>query len=223
MGSGELSAQRLRGDRSAVTRRRTLALAALVAVGAHQAVLAVGNEAAHHATGLQAVSHGAGWNAGVVLMMIMVMLAAGWMAWRIPALRLQLAVIPSVQVPGGHLLIGTWAKIVLSALAIFMLQENAEHLASHGHLPLFEPLLSGQYHAALPIFAGIALLVAVTSLVIGTRLGDLRAAVPHVRFAPARPPRHAGGRRIWLGDRRRLARLAHALSARRAPPVPVLA
>jgi hypothetical protein len=205
-----------------MTWRRNLAMAVLVAVGAHQAVLAVGTEAGQQPNDLHSVAHPAGWNAGVALMLIALMLAAGWLAWRVVALRLRLAVIPRVQIPGGHLLPGTWARILLPALAIFVLQENAEHLLAHGHLPLIGPLLSGQYRAALPIFAGIALLVAITSLVIGKRLADLRAAAIPRRLVPARPPRHVGGWRTWLRDSRHSARRAHALSARRAPPVPVL-
>ena len=50
--------------------------------------------------------------------------------------------------------------MALVALAIFLLQENLEHLTQHGHLPLLEPLLSGQYAAVLPVFFGLGLLLA---------------------------------------------------------------
>jgi TRAP-type C4-dicarboxylate transport system permease small subunit len=204
-----------------MTRRRNLVLAVLVAVGAHQVVLATGEDAARHSAGLHPVAHSAEWSATVALLMLLVMLATGWTAWRIAALRWQLALIPSVQIPGGHVLPGTWARILVAALAIFLLQENAEHLIAHGHLPLIEPLLSGQYQAALPIFGGLALLVAITSLVVARRLNDLRAAV-RLSVPPAHRPRRVGSWRTFFGDRRHRARLATAMSARRAPPASVL-
>jgi hypothetical protein len=206
-----------------MTRRRNLVLAVLVAVGAHQVVLATGEDAARHSAGLHPVAHSAEWSAGVALLMLLVMLATGWTAWRIAALRWRLALIPSVQIPGGHDLPGTWARILIPALAIFLLQENAEHLIAHGHLPLIEPLLSGQYQAALPIFAGLALLVAITSLVVGKRLKDLSAAIQRLSLVPAHRPRRIGCWRSFVGDRRLSARLATAMSARRAPPPSVLA
>lgn len=182
----------------------------------------MGTDAAHQSNAFYAVAHPAGWSAGVALLMLIVMLAAGWTAWRIAALRWHLAVIPAVQVPAGRLLPGTWARILVPALTIFLLQENVEHLVAHGHLPLVDPLQSGQYQAALPIFAGLALLVAIASLVLGRRLKDLRAAVTRLRLVTARAPRRVRSWRTFVGDRRHSARLATAMSARRAPPVAVL-
>ncbi len=107
------------------------------------------------------------------------------------------------------------------ALAIFLVQENLEHLTQHGHLPLLEPLLSGQYAAVLPVFVGLGLLLAAAGLAIGTTLRQLEraAATPRIDHRP--PPRRVGSWRTLLHDRRRRSRMVTALSPRRGPPLPV--
>ncbi|HEX6473824.1 MAG TPA: hypothetical protein VF114_01895, partial [Candidatus Limnocylindria bacterium] len=124
--------------------RRLLGLAVLLAVAGHQLALAAGDLAAPGA-GLRAADHGPAWGFAVALVVAGGVLATSLAAWRILALRLHLRVAPTLSLPAGEALVRTWAALTLLALAIFLAQENIEHLTQHGHLPLLEPLLSGQY------------------------------------------------------------------------------
>jgi TRAP-type C4-dicarboxylate transport system permease small subunit len=204
-----------------VSRRRGLALGALIAVGGHQAVLAVGHDNAASDGGLQAAAHPAAWGIAVALVVLAALWAAAWIGWRIVALRLRLADIPSLRLPRGDSMPATWLRLLATAVLIFLLQENAEHLAAHGHLPLLDPLLSGQYQATVPIFSGLALLVTIASLAIGTRLADLGAAVWRLRSQIPRAPKCMKRWQSVSADRRLLARLCIGLSDRRGPPIAV--
>ena len=219
MGPGELPPERLRGE--PVSRLRLLALASLVAVAGHQAVLMSGAETAH-ASGTMATPHTTAWSVGVMLAMAVLLVVASWTAWRLIALRLHLASVPTFRMPSGDSLPRTWASIGFGALVIFLLQENAEHLIAHGHLPLLDTLLSGQYAATAPIFAGISLLAALFSLTVTRRISDLRLAASAARCRGRRPVRRMG-LRARLADRRLRARMATGLMARRAPPASVAA
>ena len=200
--------------------RRRLALALLLAVIGHQAALAAGRLATHGA-GLQAVDHGAAWGLAVALVTTGSALAAGLAAWRIMALRLRLRVAPTLSLPSGQALLRTWAVLTLLALAGFLVQENLEHLTRHGHLPLLEPLLSGQYVAVIPAFVGLGLLLAAAGLAIGTTLQGLERAVRVLHAAGRRPPRRIGGRQSRIHDLRRRTRMVTALSPHRGPPLPI--
>jgi hypothetical protein len=198
---------------------RLLALALLVAVGGHQAVLLPG-QAEVHSAGLTATPHTAVWGAAVALVLVMLLLAAAWTAWRLVALRWRLRRVPVMRVPRGAVLLRSWAAIAGLALAAFLLQENWEHFAGHGHLPLLDPLLSGEYATTLPVFSGLGLLVAIASLVLGHRLAELRAAT--ARRAPQRErPIRRISRPVVPADRRLRARMATSLMARRGPPLTV--
>jgi hypothetical protein len=199
-----------------MSRPRLLALAGVVAVAGHQAVLITGHDQLH-TSGLAATPHPASWSAGVALVLGLLLATVAWIAWRIVALRWRLGTVPSLRAPDGGQLPRTWAVIVATALAIFLLQENIEHLTSHGHLPLLDPLLSGEYAATVPVFAGLALLLAVATLTLALRLSDLETALR----PPARTRRRPARRRGWQpqpSDRRLRARMATALMALRAPP-----
>jgi hypothetical protein len=104
---------------------------------------------------------------------------------------------------------------------VFLGQENLEHLTQHGHLPLLEPLLSGQYLAVLPAFAGLGLLLCAMGLAIGTTLRQLERAAGGPRIDRQPPPRRVGSWRTLLHDHRRRTRMLTALSPRRGPPLPV--
>lgn len=201
--------------------RRRLGLAVLLAVAGHQLALAAGRLAARGA-GLQGADHGAAWGVAVALVTAGALLGAGFVAWRILALRLRLRVAPALSLPSGGALLRTWVTLTLMALAFFLAQENVEHLTQHGHLPLVEPLFSGQYAAVLPVFAGLGLLLAAAGLGIGTTLQRLKHAVRATRGRRQPPPRRVGTWRALLHDRRRFTRMVTALSPRRGPPLPTI-
>ncbi|HEX6474470.1 MAG TPA: hypothetical protein VF114_05225 [Candidatus Limnocylindria bacterium] len=200
---------------------RRLGLAVLLAVAGHQLALAAGDLAAPGA-GLRAADHGPAWGFAVVLVVAGAVLATGLAAWRILALRLHLRVAPALSLPSGGALLPTWVTLTLMAVAFFLAQENVEHLTQHGHLPLLEPLFSGQYAAVLPVFAGLGLLLAAAGLAIGTTLQRLKHAIRATRGRRQPPPRRVGTWRALLHDRRRLTRMVTALSPRRGPPLPTI-
>ncbi|MEP6470209.1 MAG: hypothetical protein ABJC24_10595 [Chloroflexota bacterium] len=204
-----------------MSRRRGLALATLIAVGGHQAVLAVGHDGALPGGGLQAAAHPAAWSIAVALVVLAGLGAATWVGWRIVALRLRLAIVPSPRLPRGQSVLVIWLCLLAMAILIFLLQENAEHLAAHGHLPVLDPLLSGQYQATLPVFGSLALLVSIASLAIGTRLTDLGAAESRLRSRIPRAPQRVERWQSVVADLRLLARLTIGLGDRRGPPITV--
>ena len=200
--------------------RRLLAMGVLLAVIGHQLALAAGRVATSEA-GLQAADHGRAWGLAVALVIAGGAVAVSLAGWRILALRLRLRLTPTLTLPDGRALLRTWAAVALVGLALFLVQENLEHLTQHGHLPLLEPLLSGQYVAVLPVFTGLALLFAAAGLAIGTTLRQLERAAGAARIGRQPPPRRVGSWRSLIHDQRRRTRMVTALSPRRGPPLPV--
>ena len=203
-----------------MSRRRGAWLAVLLSVSGHQLALAAGMVATSE-TGLRAADHGPVWGLAVALVAAAAVLAVGLAAWRILALRLRLRLAPTVSLPSGATLLRTWTAVTAVALALFLLQENVEHLAQHGHLPMLEPLLSGQYVLVLPVFASLGLLLVAAGLAVGTTLRHLERAAA-VLVLRGRPPRRIGSWRSLVHDRRRRTRMVTALSPRRGPPQPVI-
>ena len=198
---------------------RRLGLAILQAVIGHEVAISAGRLA--HGAGLEAADHGAAWGLAMALVTAGAVMALGFAVWRMLSLRLRLRVTPTLTLPSGHALLRTWAGLTLLALAGFLAQENLEHLTQHGHLPLLEPLLSGQYVAVLPAFAGLGLLLAAAGLAIGTTLHRLERAARTLRAARRRPPRRVGGAQSLIHDRRPRTRMVTALSPHRGPPLPI--
>jgi hypothetical protein len=202
--------------------RRRSALAVVLAVTGHQLALAAGRVASHDG-GLEAAVHGAAWGTAVGLVLAGFLTATLVIAWRVLALRLSLRMTPTINLPTGGALLRAWGSVTMLALVGFLAQENVEHLTQHGHLPLLEPLFSGQYASVLPIFAGLGLLLAAAGLTIGTALQRLEQAA-RVSTAHRRPPpRRLGSRRERLHDRRRRARMVTAFNPWRGPPNAVVA
>jgi hypothetical protein len=200
--------------------RRQLGLAALLAMTGHQLALAAGQGATRE-TGLWAADHGPAWSIAVALVSAAALLAVVLVAWRILALRRRLRLMPTLSPPDGRSLLRGWAVVTLLALTVFLVQENVEHVAQHGHLPLLDPLLSGQYRAVLPVFGGLGLLLAAAGLAIGTTLRELERAASASRNDHRPPPRRVGSWRPLLHDRRPRTWMLTALSPRRGPPQPV--
>jgi hypothetical protein len=200
--------------------RRRLALAVLLAVTGHQLALAAGRVDTGR-TGLLAAEHGTAWGIAVALVIASAVVAASLAGWRILALRLRLRLTPTLALPRGATLLRTWTLVTLLGLVAFLTQENVEHLTQHGHLPLIEPLLSGQYVAVLPVFAGLGLLLCTAGLAIGTTLRQLERAASADRIGAQPPPRRVGSWRTLLRDHRRQSHMLAALRSRRGPPLPV--
>lgn len=199
--------------------RRGLGLSIVVAVAGHQMALAAARLAMGE-PGLAAADHGPAWSIALGLVLAGAVAAVSLAAWRIVALRLRLRRTPTLSMPGGGALLRTWTLLFILALVIFLVQENLEHLTQHGHLPLLEPLFSGQYAAVLPVFAGLALLLAAAGLAVGTTLRQLERAARTPRIDRRPPPRRVGSWRPLVHDRRRRTAMVTALSPRRGPPLP---
>jgi hypothetical protein len=197
---------------------RRVWLALLLAVTGHQLALAAGRLSSE--TGLAAADHDATWRLAVLLALAAMATALAIAGWRIVALRLRLRTTPTLRLPRGGALLRAWAAITALALAVFLAQENVEHLTQHGHLPLLEPLLSGQYAAVMPVFCGLGLLVAVAGIALTTTIRQLEQAAGAAPRHHRPPPRRVGSWRTLIHDRRQRARMVTPLGQRRGPPLP---
>jgi hypothetical protein len=204
-----------------MSRQRVAWLAVLLAVTGHQLALAAGRVSVADG-GLRVADHGDTWGLAVILVVTASAGAVALSAWRIAALRLRLRVAPVIRVPNGSALLRAWAAVTVLAVALFLAQENLEHIVQHGHLPLLEPLLSGQYAAVLPVFLGLGLLLAGAGLAVTTTIRELERAAQAARRPYRPPPRRLGSWRTLLHDRRQRSRMVTALSQRRGPPLPAL-
>jgi hypothetical protein len=208
-------------------RRRLYLLAVTVAVVGHQVALAVGDLPRIVGFGsLQATEHGAGWFLTVLAIVVGALATLALAAWRIRSLRRQLvavsARVPWSAPPSRADLLAASLRIFALAILAFLLQENYEHLSAHGHLPLLEPLLAGQYVATMPVFAALAVLAATLGLRLGMRIAELEAALATSARAPSRAPLRLRMPDHRLDDLRDTARRASGRFGRRAPPHPVL-
>ena len=206
MGPGELPARPLRRV-GAVSLRRRLTLAVLLAVTGHQLALAAGRvttgeagvaggrprAGVGHGRRARDRGHGGGCEPGRLAH---------------PGASPSPAPDPDPEPARRRHAPPHLGLVTVLALAILLVQENLEHLTQHGHLPLLEPLLSGQYVAVLPVFAGLGLLLAAAGLAIGAtdppartrRQPTAHRAAPSAtagrelaRPAPRSPPTNAHG------------------------------
>jgi hypothetical protein len=207
-------------------RRRLVLLAALVSIVGHEVALSLGNDPMARLSGsLRATEHGPGWLITVVTVAFAAVAALVIAAWRINSLRRRLlaasSAVPWSVAPARADVLRAWLRIFTLAILAFLLQENLEHLLVHGHAPLFEPLVAGQYVATLPIFAALALLSAATSLRLGRRIDHLAAAVLAAARHATRAPRRVSRPSARLDDLRVTWRRTTGLVVRRAPPIAV--
>jgi hypothetical protein len=208
-------------------RRRLILLAAMVAVIGHQVTLAAGDLLSRpRPASLHATVHGTPWLLAVLAVAVAVLAGLAIATWRIRSLRRRLVAaavrVPWSGPPARTDLLAAWLRILAVALLAFLVQENLEHLTAHGHLPLLEPLLEGQYAASLPTFAGLALLAASLGLRLGRRIADLAAALAAAIRSPSRAPQRLRMPVGRLDDMRDTARRAYGRLGRRAPPRAVL-
>jgi hypothetical protein len=205
---------------------RMLLLAPVVVLG-HELVLWVGHgPGASLAASLRATGHGTAWVLTAAAILLAALAAGIAVAGRIGALRRRLqalaARLPSHRRLDNRALASRWWWSFGLSVIGFLLLENAEHATAHGHLPLLEPLIRGQYVATIPIFGVLSLLAAALSLVVHGRLRTLEVAVrraerlrlPRAPRAMLRPPRQAL-------DLRAVTQVTAGSWSRRAPPRPV--
>jgi hypothetical protein len=207
-------------------RRRLYLLAATVAVIGHQVALAVGDLPRTLGFGsLRPTEHGAGWFVTVLAVAVGALATLTLATWRIRSLRRRLvaasARMPWSASPSRAELLAASLRIFALAILAFLLQENWEHLSAHGHLPLLEPLVAGQYVATVPVFAALAVLAGMLGLRLGSHIAELAAALAIARAA-TRAPRRVLTPEGRLDDLRDTARRASGRLGRRAPPRTVL-
>jgi hypothetical protein len=218
---------RRRAPRSSLTTAARFGLLALaVWVPAHDLVYLAAYGVNGHRHSLEASGHGAYWLAIGLAALLGLTALATVIAQRSDALRRRLGELGGVSVRpvaprrlvrrGARL----WLLLLAACLAVFVVQENLEHLTQHaGHLPGLGVLYAGEYAATLPIFAALALAAAAIGSLAIERLRALAEAVARAERVP-RPMREARRPSSVGGVRPREVRSTPDLG--RAPP-PLLA
>ena|SRR6188508_265126 len=113
-------------------------------------------------------------------------------------------------------IVGTWGRLLIVVSIGFLLQENVEHLAVHGHLIGLGALAGPEYPLAIPVIAAVTLAAGlVAALISGTEAALLEAIA--LALAALRPGAVSSPYPLDVGSPRRsvLARRG----AGRAPPV----
>jgi len=202
---------------------RMLLLAPVVVLG-HELVLWVGHgPGASVAASLRATGHGTAWVLTATAILLAAVAAGIAVAGRIGALRRRLqglaARLPSHRrLDNRELASRLWWSFGLSVIG-FLVLENAEHATVHGHLPMLEPLIRGQYVATIPIFAVLALVAAALSLLVHGRLRTLEVEVRRAeRTCLPRAPRATHWPPPRALDLRAVTQLTAGSWSRRAPP-----
>jgi hypothetical protein len=206
-----------------MSRSRLLLLAAGVMVAGHQLTLGIGRALSADPASLRATEHGTPWIViASVVGMLMVAIAAIAIC-RVAALRTRLralsARLPAWQRPDPIAVARVAARLLALALGGFLLQENAEHLIGHGHLPLLAPLIAGQYVVALPVFAVVSTLVGAVAVVLSRRVAELTTAQAAISQPLLRAARATTKPSVPHLDARRALLTRGGRGGRRAPPV----
>ena len=111
------------------------------------------------------------------------------------------------------------ARLVLTALVIFTLQENIEHYTAHaGHTPGFGVLAGHAYASTLPIFVALAVLVAAIARFFAADTAKLIAAIAAARGLLRSHYRVVGRRPNWVNLPRSVGVAANP-ELGRAPPL----
>ena len=199
-------------------------MALLTLVVAHQLVflLAYGSD---YDAALARSGHDGSWASTVAA----VLLAAGclfalatWRLYRLGVIVRSLAPNEGTLEPSARdfarSLLDLWWRLWATAAALFVLEENLEHLRIGESLPGPSVLTSAAYPNAVWIIAGTALLVAIVGAIFGWRRARLLALIATVVRRRPRPGRAA--RRPIVDRDRRPASLVGRGFAVRAPPLP---
>ncbi|MEX1072622.1 MAG: hypothetical protein WED86_02890 [Chloroflexota bacterium] len=198
-------------------------MTALVVVLGHTLALAIGEARSGEVIpSLTAARHGEAWVLAVAVVVIAVLGFAVAVAWRMQTLRRRLLALacslPRPRRPQALELLRTWGNLFLVSVAVFVVQENAEHLVAHGHLPGLPVLVDGHYAVAIPAFAVASLVVAAIWTICQQRLAAMTDAIAAVDYWLRRAPRTIARPVDHAPDRRAADRQRSGLAARRAPP-----
>ena len=113
-----------------------------------------------------------------------------------------------------------WRALLPLVTVLFLVQENIEHLLSHGHLLGLEALGGPEYPLALPILAVVTLALSVLGALVRWRVSVLRARSTPIADGARRPivPDAAHGRWRTIGALAPWTWMSDRLDAGRAPP-----
>lgn len=209
---------------SAETRLRLAfwALAAIALLISHDATYLVQMGPGEMLTrALREAGHGY-WGAASAMLLVAGILAGVWVGLRIVRLRRHARAVgvrvDSVPPASWIRRAGAmWGRLAIIVAAGFLVQENVEHLLTHGHAPGVGALAGPESPLALPVIAGITLLAAVVATALRVTERRLVAAILHalrsnLGRAPRALPRPEGHVLVQSGSP--IARAA----AGRAPP-----
>lgn len=164
------------------------ALAGLALFVSHDAIFVLQSGPGETLTeALRSAGHGY-WAAASTALVVIGFLAAIGIGLRLRRLRRRAADLGAKQVAStgyARRVLGSWARLFALVALAFMVQESAEHFASHGHAIGLGALVGPEYPLALPVLAAITGLGALlAALVIGVE----RGLVAGIAVALARPP-----------------------------------
>lgn len=203
-------------------RVRFILLVAVVAVIGHDLTYLVAHGLGGYRAALGTTGHDGHWlpvaaGVGALLLAAASVAAARWVR-----LRRQLAQLPGDPIrprmdPILPPALRLAARLFVTALVVFIVQENLEATAMGAMAPGPGIVVASGYAAAVPALAVVALLFAITSELIDARILRLEHALAVARTALPRPTTSAA---------RRVPRLAHRRASRgrsqpdlgRAPP-----
>lgn len=178
-----------------------------------------------YADALARTGHDASWSIavlGVLALGAVLFMAAAWRLRALGALAQAAEVSPQGAPLGyrelaGHLL-PLWLRLTLVTTALFVLQENFEHLGGGGPIPGLGVLASGTYPNAFTIIAVVALGVALVGALFRWRRDVLVARIAAATFR-WRPVTGCSVRSSLDGIACRLGSILGRRLAVRAPPV----
>jgi hypothetical protein len=205
-----------------LSRSRLVLLAAGVLVSGHQLTLNIGRVLSADSAALHATEHGTPWLVIVALVGGLCFAIAAIALRRVAALRTQLRILsarlPAWERPDPRRVARIAARLFALALVGFLLQENAEHLIGHGHLPVLAPLFEGHYVVALPIFAAISTLVGALAVMLSRRVAVLARALAVISHPALRAEHSFTPPPVPDLDGRRALLMRGGHGGRRAPP-----
>ena len=197
-------------------------LAAVALLMSHDAVFLVQlGPGESLARALRGAGHGY-WGAATMGLAAAALVGAGAVAWRLIALRGRVTKLGARLRPvAGRTCLaraGAMAPRLFAVVAVgFLVQENVEHMVSHGHAPGLGALLGPEYPLALPVIAAISLVAGLLAAVVVTTAGQLIASIVEALTRQARAPRSVARPRSDSCARPR-SPLASRLAGR-APPL----
>jgi hypothetical protein len=137
---------------------------------------------------------------------------------RLRLLRRHVALLPaapSAPTPVGSPFAATWLRLFAVVALGFVLQENVEHIISHGHAMGLGALLGPEHPLALPVIGLVTALAAFVAAAVRRTEGTLLAIISAALHRPRRGRPLPGPRSQLVLPRR--SPLASAIAVR-APP-----